>query len=361
MDRWATNNIRAFNAMDSAFQQRVLFIAKVLLALGAVIAVIFLGARVFLLVFAGLLFAVFLKSMSDPLAEHAHVRPGWSLLAVLVLLTGTLAAAGYFAAPSISEQVDALMQKLPQSVQQLQKELESYSWGRALLDQAETGQILGKPRPVLEGVGGVFSSLLGWLVNLVIILFIGLYVAAEPGIYRHGFLLLAPKSRQDRYSQVVSEVHETLKWWLVGKFFSMGVIGVSTAAGLWLLGVPLSLVLGLIAALLTFIPNIGPIISAIPAILLGWTIGPEKALHVAALYVGIQTAESYVLTPLVQRKTVELPPALILSAQVLLGTMFGILGVALATPLTAASLVITKMLYVEDRLHKQLEEPDDAP
>jgi predicted PurR-regulated permease PerM len=99
-------------------------------------------------------------------------------------------------------------------------------------------------------------------------------------------------------------------------------------------------------------PNIGPIISAIPAVLLGWMISPEKALHVVALYVGIQAVESYVLTPLIQRKTIELPPALTLSSQVLLGTVFGLLGVALATPLMAAGIVVTKLLYVEDRLHK---------
>ena len=126
-----------------------------------------------------------------------------------------------------------------------------------------------------------------------------------------------------------------------------------TTIGLWLLDVPLALVLGLIAALFTFIPNIGPILSAIPAVLFGLTVSPQQALYVGLLYGGIQVVESYLLTPLVQRKTIELPPALTLAAQVLLGVTFGGLGVALAAPLTAVTVVGTRMLYVEDALGKQ--------
>ena len=128
----------------------------------------------------------------------------------------------------------------------------------------------------------------------------------------------------------------------------MTIIGVLTTVGLWIMGIPLALALGIIAAIFTFIPNIGPVLSAIPAVLLGLIDSPQQALYIAALYVGIQTVESLMITPLIQRKTVSLPPALTLSAQVLLGVILGGLGVALATPMAAAALVLTRMLYVDD-------------
>jgi predicted PurR-regulated permease PerM len=207
----------------------------------------------------------------------------------------------------------------------------------------------------MSGIGGAFSGVLGWFTNFLIIFFIGLYGAMEPEVYKRGFLRLIPKPRRIRVAQVLSEINETLKWWLIGKFFGMAVIGVFTTIGLWLLGIPLALILGLIAAILTFIPNIGPILALAPALLFGLTVSPEQALYVALLYIGIQAVESYVLTPLVQRKTIELPPALTLATQVFLGVSLGGLGVALATPLTAVGVVATKMLYVEDGLEDPID------
>lgn len=156
---------------------------------------------------------------------------------------------------------------------------------------------------MMRGVGGAFSSLLGWLTNFVVIAFIGLYGAIEPGVYRRGFLHLIPKPRRARMDEVLSEINETLKWWLIGKFFGMAVIGIFATSGLWLLDVPLAFVLGLIAALFTFIPNIGPILAAVPAVLLGLTVSPQQALYVGFLYVGIQAVESYLRGRRPQRST----------------------------------------------------------
>jgi predicted PurR-regulated permease PerM len=140
----------------------------------------------------------------------------------------------------------------------------------------------------------------------------------------------------------------------------MAIIGVLTTAGLWILGIPLALALGIIAALFTFIPNIGPLLSAIPALLLGLMDSPQQALYIGALYVGIQTVESYMITPLIQKKTISLPPALTLSSQVLLGVIFGGLGVALATPMTAVALAATRMLYVNDALKTDADSSKEA-
>jgi len=127
---------------------------------------------------------------------------------------------------------------------------------------------------------------------------------------------------------------------------AMSVVGVLTWLGLWLVGVPLAPILGLIAALLAFIPNIGPIIAAVPAVLLALSDGPTMALQVVGVYVAVQALESYAITPLIQQERVSLPPALIISTQLLMGVLFGVLGLALATPMAALGLTIIREAYV---------------
>jgi predicted PurR-regulated permease PerM len=138
--------------------------------------------------------------------------------------------------------------------------------------------------------------------------------------------------------------------WMFGKVLSMIAVGALTWLGLGLLGIPLALSLAVLAAALTFIPNFGPVLSAVPAVLLGLMNSPARAAYVALLYVGIQTAESYVLTPIFQKKAGALPPALLIVAQVAMGSLSGGIGLAVATPLTAALLVLVRHLYVEDVL-----------
>lgn len=257
-------------------------------------------------------------------------------------------------APGIAEQAGELAEKIPQSIERIKEKIEHYSWANSLIEKADPEKMVGSGRAALSRATGVLSGLLGGLASIVIVVFVGLYGAVEPGLYKKGFLHLVPIAKRKRVSEVFDEINETLRWWLIGKLISMGIIGVMTTLGLWLMDVPLALILGIIAALLTFIPNVGPLLSAVPAVLLGLTESPERALYIALLYIGIQTVESYLITPLIQRKTIQLPPGLTLSSQVLLGVLFSGVGVALATPLTAVAIVATKRLYVEDALGEDL-------
>ena len=149
---------------------------------------------------------------------------------------------------------------------------------------------------------------------------------------------------------VLDAVGDTLRRWLVGRALLMVINGVCTAAGLWLLGIPLALTLGTIAGLLNFVPNIGPIIAGVPAVLIAWTHGPMPAFYVLLLYVALQSLDGYVLTPLIQQRTVSLAPALTIAVQVLFGVLAGTMGLLLATPVTAATLVLVRKLYLEDVL-----------
>jgi predicted PurR-regulated permease PerM len=337
---------------SQSFLHRMLIGVGVIASIASLLLILWYAVDVLLLAFAGILIAIFLRGLSDWLSERLPISSGLSLFLVIVSLASLFGIGIWLLAPDVSEQVDQLTRKIPESVDALRKRIEGNSWGRFILSQAPgPGQPLPGKGDILSRITGFFSTTLGALTNLVVILFIGLYVAAQPGLYKNGFVRLMPLEKRNRAHEVLSAVGMTLRWWLIGKMMSMLVVGILTSLGLWLLGMPLALTLGAIAALLTFIPNIGPILSAVPAALLALLEGPTQVLYVLLLYLAIQTVESYFITPLIQKRMVALPPALILLAQVLLGVLVGGLGLILATPLAAAALIVVNMVYIEDVLH----------
>jgi predicted PurR-regulated permease PerM len=165
-----------------------------------------------------------------------------------------------------------------------------------------------------------------------------------------GALYLVARKKRARMREVLHEIGNVLRRWLVGQTLLAACVAFLTGAGLLLIGAPFPFALGLLAGLMEFVPYIGPFLAAIPAVIVGFAEGPQLALYVAALFIGVQLLESYVLAPLVQQRAVHLPPAAILFAQVLMGAIVGALGVAVATPLAAAVMVAVGMLYVEDAL-----------
>ena len=217
------------------------------------------------------------------------------------------------------------------------------------------------PQAVLGTAQRYLQLVIQAVVTVVVVLVVGIYLAASPRLYTKGLLHLVPHPARPRVGQVLSEVGYVLKWWLLGQLVPMAVIGVFTALGLWLIGIPMWFLLGLLAALFNFIPNFGPVISFIPAALLALATGdPSKILWVALLYLIAQCLEGYVLTPLVQRKAVELPPVLTILGQVLMGILAGGLGVVLAAPLMAAAVVVVQMLYVQDALGDPVQTPREG-
>lgn len=203
---------------------------------------------------------------------------------------------------------------------------------------------------VASSVAQFFTTTFGALGNFAIFLAIGIFLAISPDTYLKGLVRLVPPESRTRATEVLDSVGSALKAWLLAKIVAMLAVGALTAVGLWLIGIELALSLAILAALLTFIPNIGPILALVPAALLAMMHGPDKLIYVVSLYMDIQALESYVLTPLLQQQMVHLPPALIISMQILLGVLVGGLGIILATPLTAALLVLVKMVYIEDIL-----------
>lgn len=302
-----------------------------------------------LLIFAGLLFAVALDAAARGVASTTGMPRGVALAAAVICLTLAAAFAAFALWPSVSEQVDELAKKLPGAWGELRAWVAQRGWGEWLLGRG--GDMVEGSTVVNQATGAVASSLSA-VAALVIILFVGLYVAAQPSIYHRGLRRLLPPRARPRLDAVLVEVTSVLRWWLVGKLLSMTLVGALTTVGLWLLGVPLALTFGLLAAALTFVPNFGPILSVVPPAVLVLADDPRRALYVVVLYLAIQTVESYAITPLIQRRTVSLPPALTITSQVLLGVLVGVAGVAVATPLTAAAMTAVRILYVEGVLER---------
>jgi predicted PurR-regulated permease PerM len=205
----------------------------------------------------------------------------------------------------------------------------------------------------MEQASSVVSGLAGVLVTAVVIVFVGGFGAAEPEQYKHGLYLLVPPQHRSRVGEAVDAVAFNLRWWLMGQVLLMLILWVTTTVGLWLIGIPLALVLGLITGLFELIPYAGAWISAVPAALIALMISRGHLAGVLALYLFLHVLEGYLLFPLIQRGTVGTPPALTLIAQVLLGEMMGLLGLFVAAPLTVVVIVLLKMLYIEDTLGDQ--------
>ena len=337
--------------MERPFAQRVL-IASALIALVFLLCFTLWNAvDVFLAVFAALLAAVFLRGLSDMVQKWTGLGENWSLFSVIVLLLAALVGVIWLLAPQIADQADQLSTQLPQAVQSLLGRLRQHEWSRQMLSQApDLGSLLSQHQGIFTRITGALSAGLGVLTNLFVIVIIGIFIAAQPRLYRKGLLRLMPLPWRPRAEQVLCSIGETLRHWLLGQLFCMSMVALLTGIGLWVLGVPLRLVLALIAGLLDFIPTVGPFLAAIPGILLALLQTPEKALLVAVVYTGVQMIENYLLQPFAQRRAVNLPPALMLFAQLLLGVSLGLFGLVLATPLTVTAMVLVKMLYVEDAL-----------
>ena len=331
---------------------RLLALITALIVLGSIL---WYAANVFLLIFAGLLVAILLDYLCNLVSRATSLSHGWSLAVVLLALLALAGVVvGVFAA-RIAGEADNFTSTLQTSWEQLKESAGTYQWSQQLLAQSPIEQLGKTSGEWLSKVTGVFSSTLGVLSSLLVLLFVAIFTAAEPQLYVRGLLHLVPIPSRPRALEVLNEIGFALRWWFIGQLFSMTVVGLATAAGLWFLDIPFFITLGVLAGVLTFIPNFGPIISAIPAILLGLTNGPLVALYVILLYVAIQAVESNLLTPLIQQRNVHLPPVLNVGMQILMGVLFGVLGLIVAAPFTVCLMIAVKRLYVEDILGDTVE------
>jgi len=317
-----------------------------LLIAGGLLIAWWLVGKVLFVLAAGVLAAVALSAFTDWLMARGMRSRALALLLVVAGIAAALGTTGWLLAPEISTQIDELVQQLPQAWNTLLQSLQRWGWGRALAQPPPAQDQFA----VVSNATGMLTRALHDVALLAIVAFLGFYLAANPEPYRRGLLRLLPPARRRRAKEVLEVIGATLQRWLLSRLFAMIVVGSATALGLWLLQIQLALTLGLLSGLLTFIPYLGAIVSAVPAVLLALTQGWMPAAYVIALYLGIHVVEGYLITPLIEQQAVWLPPGVSIAAQVILWTLAGVWGLALASPIAATLLVLVNMLYIEDQL-----------
>lgn len=345
--------------MSSSTAPTESFIRRTLtvVAIGTAVILLFLFIwqilDVLVLLFAGILLGVLLTSVSGWLRERTPLSHKQSLAVVIILLLIIIVGGGWLVAPSLVNQAEQLSNDLVTSFEDLRNTLQDQSWAQPILNRLPSVDEISSSGGLLSRVSGLFSRTFNMFTDVIIILFIGLYLAIDPDLYANGFIKLAPISRRHRLGQVLDEVAYALRWWLAGRLASMVVVGVLSIIGLMILGVPLPFILGLLTGLLAFVPIVGPTLALFPPSLIAFTISPTKALYVILLYLGIQFVESYFITPIIQQRTVSLPPVLLLTSQVVFSLFFSFIGLAVAAPFAAMAMVLTKMLYLQDVLNDE--------
>ena len=357
--------------------------------------------------FLGILFGLAVDAGVDRLEQLGIKRRGLSAALIVLVFIGLLVGFGAWTAPTLRRQSRELQVKLPQAVDKIQQWVENHRSGVLGLlltqsgeanpaqataqredtlppggreaapaagqrrDSTATGagaqtadtaaaargrtaggstlrdRIFGQVSGARRYFFGFLSSTVQVFAGILLVIFLAIYIAAEPKRYHDGLMHLFPHGSRQRAGEVLTAVALVLRKWLIAQLIAMVVIGTVTTIALLLLGVEAAFPLGILAGLLEFIPTVGPIMSALPAVAMGFVDSPQKALYVGFLYIAIQFLENHILIPNLMRE-VELPPAITILGQALLALLFGFLGLLVAVPLVAALQVVVKMLYVQD-------------
>lgn len=337
----------------------------------AVLFVLWTASNAILLIFAGMLFGAFLVALTRLVGRATGCGHGVGLAIVCtvlaILLLGGMAWGGTAITMQASELTTTLREQLDQILAWLQQRGIKISPDAgapvqdvgAAADRRTSGTATFRSLlPDFQGLFGTAWSAvavaLGAVGDALVIIFLGIYFAAQPTAYRDALLLLVPPARRPRVGEVLDQAGETLRRWLLGQALTMSVIFLVVWFGLVLVGVGPAFVLGLQAGLLAFVPTLGPLLAGVAIVLAGLAGGLWGVIGALAVYLTAQTLESYILTPMVQKRAISVPPAFLFANQIVLGLLFGLYGLALATPLAAITRIFILRLYVEDAL-------DDRP
>jgi predicted PurR-regulated permease PerM len=261
----------------------------------------------------------------------------------------------------VTRQLVQLQSDLPAAWEAAQRQIGAYAgggWLLARIHEMSGAPISGNIGPLAGRIGRVTSLGVQAAGEFVVVLVAGIYFAAQPTLYRDALLKLAPPGARERLAEAVEACGTALRKWLLGAGAAMLAMGVLTALGTALLGLPAPIALGLVSGVAEFVPIVGAAVSAIPGLLLAATLGPHMILWTLVFYIAVHQFEGHVLIPLIQRRVVAVPPALTLFAVVGFGVLFGPSGVVFATPLAVVVLVLVQRLYLRE--DEPAAEPDEA-
>ncbi len=330
------------------------FLRRVLVALAVVVLALVLWAwrHVLLLVFASVLIAVGLNALALAVAKRTPLNRPWALAASALVVVAVIAGAVWLFGAQVGAQVSELGTRIPEAWSDLRGRLSETAWGGEAIRQLQSNAAQGAQGALgaLGRVGGWTLSFAGAALDALVVVIGAVFLMVSPKPYRNGLLILFPRSVRQEVAEALDNCGRALAKWLMGTLVSMTTVGVLVGITLWLLGVPAFLALALIAGLAQFLPLIGPLLAAIPAILLALTVGFDTALWVALAYFLVSQLEANLITPLIQKRAVSLEPALMLFAIIAAGLLLGPLGALFAVPLTVVVTIFVIRFYVNGAL-----------
>jgi predicted PurR-regulated permease PerM len=393
---------------ESGTSQRYDAFRIAMMVVGVAVALLLLWhTRILVLtVFLGILFALAVASGADRL-QRRKIPRGVAAPLIVFTFVGLVAAFGSWIGPTVREQTIELRTKLPEAFGKLEQWVESRGGGliatitglsddtsvpapgavnpadsssggiaadstrvgtdtaaKVVPDSAAGAVATQTPKRgmpttlrdrLLAQIGGVgrqflhvLGSTLEVLAGIVLVIFLSIYLAIDPSVYRRGLLHLVPRSARARTDEILTAIAGTLRKWLVTQLIAMLVIGTVTTIVLMTLKVRAAVPLGILAGLLEFVPTLGPVLSALPAIAMGFVDSPQKALAVTIAYIGIQFLENHLLIPVLMKQGLNLPPALTIIMQSLMAIVFGVLGLLVAVPMLAAIMIAAQILTRDD-------------
>jgi predicted PurR-regulated permease PerM len=325
--------------------------ALAVLAVALGILLVWRTSSSLLIIFAGILLASFLDSCALALGRVIPVGRVWRLSLVIVVMAGLMVIGAIWGARKLPEQASLLIRVMDTQLDVLQQHLLAFGVD---LFGPEGSRDLSRWFPDHDKLFGHAQSAVGTtasvLANTLVVMFLGLLFSFHPSGYRDGLVLLVRPSSRQRVAAVLDEMGDVLRSWLVGQLIRIVLMGVCVWLALYLMGIPGAFLLGAQAGASNFVPYLGPILAGIPIGLVAMPLGFSKLIWAIGIYTVIQSIEGYVIGPLIQRQTAELSPAWTLVAIVLFGSLFGVLGIALAVPLFAVGRIAVLRLYVEDWL-----------
>ncbi|HMH32968.1 MAG TPA: AI-2E family transporter [Puia sp.] len=337
---------------DLSYPAKVWQTTAVICLFISIILILRVAFNILLMALAGVLIAVYFHGLADLIEMRFKLRRKFAVLISIFATLIFLFLLMWFIGAKIQSQISELSDTLPKTIISVKEKLSKTLVGQKMLKYSSGDN----SQKILDTATAFFSTSFGVAGDLYIIIFFGIFFTIDPSSYKKGILFLFPPNKKDVAKIILSRISISLKAWLKSILVSMALITIFVAVGLAIAGLPATLVLGLITGLLEIVPNFGPIIAMIPGVLLAITIGVKTAVVVTLVYIICQTLVESIITPLIQKRIIHLPPALTLMSQLIMGTLSGVIGIILAIPVLSILIICIDELYVK-RNNPELNSP----
>ena len=341
------------NLHISNYSSKVLITVGIIIVFFVLLSLLYNIPHLLLLLFISILIAIFLDGTANYLHNKIKLSHNWGILVVIVFIVCLIALFGYLLGPPVNKQMSKLAESIPKSINEIESSLKQSEVGRFILSGMPdfSGNDNGKTFDLFTGA---FSSVLGGIVDSILVLVLGIYLGLKPSLYIDNLILLLPQKRRNRAHEIAWKLGHALRFWLLGRIVVMISMTILTIAGLYIIGMPLPFALGLITGLLAFVPYLGAFIAFVPVFLVALSESSTLAIYASITYVILHNIEGYVLTPIIQEHVVAIPPAFLLIMQIMMYILFGPLGVLIATPLGVVIVVLVQTAYIEDVLQDRV-------